>query len=368
VKLTVQTQPRILVVDDDPIICAFLGEMLEELDAQVSYANTGEAAFKQALEINPDVVLLDINLPDVSGIEICQRMKSLPELVRTPIVFVTALSEIESEAEAIKAGATGFIPKPPHRALVMANVQNALRLRAMNDEIDRLVDYREKLTHMIVHDINNLLTVNLSNADLLMLHPEMPTHLNKLAESVYNSAHDIKVMTAGLLDVAKLESQTLPVNLETINVSELIQQRSKLVTHQLKSRSLNFAMEETKNPAYATADGYLLARVIDNLLFNAIKFCPVGGQITSTVSGDKDSTTIALTNDGPAIPRELHDKIFAPFAQIESSNSKARLGVGLGLALCRMASMAMNGRIDLESPVQPRTDGVQFMVTLPTSD
>jgi signal transduction histidine kinase len=173
------------------------------------------------------------------------------------------------------------------------------------------------------------------------------------------------MMTTSLLDVAKLESQTLPLSIERIDVSELVRQRAHLVNHQMKSRSLSFNLVNNQPPSLANADAYLLTRVIDNLLFNAIKFCPNGGTITASFTGSESESTMALANDGPPIPAEYHDKIFAAFGQIESQQQRSSRGVGLGLALCRMASLAMNGNIAVESPLVPRQDGVCFKVTLP---
>jgi len=136
-QLTVEQQSRILVIDDDPGTIRLLANILQGY-GKVYFTTQGSDALKMAQSINPDLILLDIVMPDRDGLKICREIKADPSLVEIPILFVTSYTDTEMEARALETGALDFIHKPPHPQVVKARVGNYLALKHRTDQLRML--------------------------------------------------------------------------------------------------------------------------------------------------------------------------------------------------------------------------------------
>lgn len=361
-------KPRVLIVDDEPINVKLLEAIIDPMDIAETYtALNGTQALEMASTVYPDVILLDIKMPDIDGIEVCRRLKENKKTQNIPVVFVTAFTDVEIHASAVEAGGIGFITKPVQVILVEASVRNAIRMKQLSDEVDKLIQHRATLTHMIVHDINNLLSLVISYSGFLLKDKTMSQQSIEDCTLVAKSARNIQFMTRSLLDVEKLESGTLPISIKEINIVELSEQRSQLFQSQARDRSINMELHKPSQDIIVQADEDLLSRVFDNLITNAIKFCSEKGSIEIGFSPGEVMGTVSITNDGAPVPREYHEKIFEKFAQYEVHEATGRKGVGLGLTFCKMALETMKGTITVESPVAGREDGVRFVFQLPVA-
>lgn len=357
--------PKVLIVDDEPRNLRLLGAMVAPIGVETHTASSGGQALEMILKVSPDVILLDIMMPDMDGIEVCRKLKENRTTRNIPVVFVTALEDIKYQASAIEAGGIGFIIKPVQQILVHASVKNAIRLKQLSDEVDELMQQRASLTSMIVHDINNLLSVNLAYAQIMLLDNTLPPKVMENLARIEKSAKDIQAMTSSLLEVEKFESGTMPISLEAVDTGQLVEQRAKLLILQATERGIRLELPKPVENAIVLADRALLSRVLDNLISNAVKFCPDQGAIEIKVSANEGSGEVAVTNDGLPIPPEYHERIFEKFAQVEFRQATGRKGVGLGLAFCKMALEVMGGTIAVESPVAGREDGTRFVFRLP---
>ncbi len=357
--------PKVLIVDDEPGNVRLLKAMIAPLGVESFTASNGSQALKMTAKISPDMILLDISMPDMDGIEVCRRLKNDDATRNIPVVFVTGLSDVEDHAAAVEAGGIGFVTKPVDRVLVHASVRNAIRVKHLSDEVAELMRQRASLTRMLVHDINNLLTVSFSCAQMMLLDETLPPSLNHYVVAIEKSNREMQEMAESLLDVEKLESGAMEVSLKPVKLAELAEQRANLLVSQAVDRGIRLELPKPAGEVNVRADQNLLTRVLDNLIFNAIKFCPPQGSIEIHISEKGDRGEIAVTNDGPPIPKEYHERIFEKFAQVEVRQATDRKGVGLGLAFCKMALEAMDGTISVESPVPGREDGCRFVVRLP---
>jgi two-component system sensor histidine kinase/response regulator len=359
--------PKVLIVDDEPRNVRLLEAMVTPLGVEAFTASSGSHALEMTTKVSPDAILLDIMMPGMDGIEVCLRLKKDRTTQNIPVIFVTALTDVQNHAVAVEAGGIGFVTKPIQRLLLEASVRSAIRMKRLSDEVDELMRQRASLTHMIVHDINNLLTINLGFAQLTLEDDTLPSSLREYVTTIEKSSNDIKTMTQSLLEVEKLESGTMPVSLGAVNLWELAEQRMSLLISQAAERGIHLDMQKLTEEIIAQADEDLLARVLDNLIFNAVKFCPDKGSIEINISRNEGMTEIRVTNDGAPIPKEFHERIFEKFAQVEVRQATGRKGVGLGLTFCKMALDAMGGTISVESPVPGREGGTRFVVRLPTA-
>ena len=357
--------PKVLIVDDEPGNVRLLEVMITPLGVEVFTASNGNQALEMAAKISPDIILLDIFMPGMDGIEVCRRLKKDSNTLNIPVVFVTALSDVEDHAAAVEAGGIGFVTKPVEPVLVHASVRNAIRMKHLSDEVAELLRQRASLTRMLVHDMNNLLTVGLTCAQMMLSDETLPPSLIHYAAAIEKSNKEMQEMARSLLDVEKLESGAMEVSLKAVKLVDLAEQRANLLVSQAVDRGVELELPKLAGEVSVRADQYLLTRVLDNLIFNAIKFCPRQGSIQIHISEKEGMGEVAVTNDGPPIPKEFHERIFEKFAQVEVRQATDRKGVGLGLTFCKMALQAMDGTISVESPVPGRQDGTRFVVRLP---
>lgn len=361
-------KPKVLIVDDISSNVELLGAMVSLMGVEACTASSGSQALEMAAQLSPDVILLDILMPGMDGIEVCRRLKENSATRNIPVIFVTAYGDIQRQVAAVEAGGIGFIVQPAVRGLVEASVRSALRMKQLSDEVEELMAQRANLTHMIVHDITNLLTVSLGHAAMLLSDETLPAVVRENLAAILKSSQDIRFITASLLDVEKLESGTLAISLDSVNLWELIEERAQLLTSQAKERGVRLELRKPSENVIVRADRILLSRVLDNLIFNAVKFCPDRGLVDLGVFSKDSTWTVAVTNDGPPIPPQYHERIFERFVQVEAVKATGRRGVGLGLAFCKMALEAMGGAIAVESPVAGREDGARFLFRLPLAE
>ena len=346
-------RPKVLIVEDEARNIKLLEEMVAPMGVETCIASSSSQAMEMARTGSPDLILVDIMMPGLDGIEMDRLLKQDRATRNIPVVYVT--------------GGVGFITKPVLDILVETSVRNALRMKQLSDEVERLMRQRASLTHMIIHDINNLLAVSLGYASMLLSIENLEPTIRKAVTAIEKSGRDLQIITSSLLDVEKLESGTLQIFPEAVNMWELAADRAGLLASQTEARGIRLELQRPTEDVTVRADRGLLSRVLDNLLFNAIKFCPDHGSVSLGVSSGDGTTATAITNDGPPIPPEHHERIFEKFAQVEVGQATDRKGVGLGLAFCKMAVEAMKGTIAVESPVAERKGGVRFVFRLPVA-
>ena len=198
---------RILIVDDLEANRVLLQEILELDGLEVMLAQDGAEALRAISESAPDLVLLDVNMPGMDGLEVCRRLRADPETEALPIILVTALSERAHRLEGISAGANDYLTKPIDRPDLLLRVRNALRLRRLHAEVaeqlrrlEQLEQMRDGLVHMLVHDLRTPLTgitvylqlalervAELGDADLTESLRDMGTSVTRLTVRVYKS-------------------------------------------------------------------------------------------------------------------------------------------------------------------------------------
>src|SRR4051812_47414884 len=192
--------PKILVVDDQPINVQLLKRKLEREDMIVATSYSGREALDMVKAAKPDLILLDVMMPEMDGIEVCQRLQADDETKTIPIIFVTARTSKEGKIEGLSVGAVDYITKPIDLDETLARVQTQLRFVAINREMldlqRRLVEARRAatigaVTQGIAHNLNNLLGVVIGYLDLIKAYYDKPEQVKKNAMHVEEAVHRI---------------------------------------------------------------------------------------------------------------------------------------------------------------------------------
>lgn len=359
----------ILIVDDEPDNFDALETLLsvseafrgKEQDYQLQYSASGQHAISTLDTFNPDLILLDMMMPGMDGIEVCQKIKAMPQWRSVPIIMVTALTSKKDLARSLKSGADDFISKPVNSLELGARVQSMLRIKHQYDNLQTLLKQREDMVNMVVHDLRNPLSSVLFGLELLNS-SEYPKEKQKqkLAQ-IYSSAQGLQVLIDDLLQIASLESGKLrlsPVEIDPCNLIESAVSGFQAIVAQ-KNQSLVSKLPE-ESSRKISVDTNMMRRTLDNLLSNAIKFSPRHSQITVQAeflsSGD---CKIQVIDSGPGVPDELQQKIFEKYEI--GSLMPGIPQIGLGLAFCKMSVEAHGGDISVRNN-QPK--GAIFEIIL----
>jgi signal transduction histidine kinase len=372
-----ETTPDVLVVDDTPANLQLLTGMLKKHGYRVRPVPSGRLAIQAVRKIKPDLILLDINMPDMNGYEVCEYFKADAALKDIPVIFISALDETIDKIKAFSAGGVDYITKPFQFNEVEARVQTHLKLRGIQvelelrnsqlqtsfEEVKKLEELQNNLTHMIIHDMRSPLLGVTGFLEILALKGGKTMTSNDLAilSGARSSALVLVDMVNSLLDVCRLEQGQMPLNLGILDLDVLIGNALASLGSLTGKVSLHY-----QKPTLATlvkCDANLITRVIANLVGNSIKYTPKDGQVTVSFEDIGDGTVKLWVSDtGSGILHEYHQKIFDKFGQVKTQHSNTRYSTGLGLAFCKLAVEAHGGKIGVESEIGK---GSTFWIILP---
>ena len=354
-----------MVVDDTVANLKLLDEMLSKQGYRVRSFPRGRLALAAAAREMPDLILLDIQMPEMNGYEVCERFKADPVLGGIPIIFISAQHESMDKVRAFAVGGVDYVTKPFQFAEVDARVRTHLELRRQKLELQvsyqRLQDLeqlRDNLAHMVVHDMRSPLFAMMMALDLVKINiPDPPEKAAKYLRMAESNVGRLTEMVNQLLDISRLEAGRMPLNLAFSNVSLTVQTVMDSLSTTAGDRRVTLKAPE---PVFASYDQDVVGRVLTNLLSNAIKFTVASDEVEISVARLETSARIAVTDHGPEIPAEFREKIFEKFAQVDGE--KRKYGTGLGLTFCKLAVEAHGGAIGVESDPEK---GNSFWFTLP---
>jgi signal transduction histidine kinase len=364
----------ILVVDDNEANRALARSTLEDEGHRVVLANDGRGALEALERETPDCVLLDVRMPDMNGFEACRRIRSLPSGRELPVIFLTALRDVDTFDQALAVGGDDFLTKPVRPPELVARVQTMLKLRQMRaelrehyellkhqrDDLLRLQLQKERLTAFLVHDLKNPVNSMDLHAQLLLRDPGLSPNARNSAMHIRDEARQLARMIVNLLDLSKGDEGKLFANRSNLALGPLVATTVAELAANAESRKVSIETSIEVEGIYADAD--LLRRLLANLIENALRHAPPGTAVRVTASGHEEAIELCVADSGPGVPVELRERIFDPFVQVEGSGRpETRAGRGLGLAFCRLAVTAHEGTIRVEDA----NPGAIFCVRLP---
>ena len=371
---------KVLIVEDSQESIDLLVYFLKPAGYEIITAMDGIEAIQFIEKSLPDIILLDIMLPQLDGFQVCERLKKNDRTFHIPIVMITALKELKDKIRALEAGADDFISKPFDSVELLARVKSLLRLKfyydemiQKNRELERQQQFllredllKKELTNLIVHDMKNPLFVIQGN--LQMMNMQKKAGINDIDEKytkrIERSSRGLLRMILNLLDISRLEQKTMklepvPVNLQKL-VRETIEYFCDIPEHSSKRLQLKF--DDNLLEAYVDRD--VFERILDNLFNYVFPNTPENqGILVRLERGKEGFVLLKVYHEGPPIPKEYHEQIFKKFAQAELKKSGFRPARGLGLIFCKFALNAHGGDIQINPEY---TKGNCFEMKIPT--
>ena len=401
-------QYRILIVDDEANNRKLLHQILKD-NYQLSFSVDGKQALEIANKIIPDLILLDIMMPEMDGYEVCQKLKSQLKTNKIPVIFTTAMNEIEDELHGFETGCVDYIIKPFSPPIVMARVKTHLKLKdaletmaSQNKKLEReknkVTQNNLELEHRVTERTAQLESTNFNLQNTL----KQARDLAKKAESaniaksqfLANMSHEIRTPMNGIiaatdlalaeglkpeienyiriahdsgqsllkiindiLDFSKIESGYLEIENLPFALKETIDSIIEMLFAEFKEKGIDLSLKIDPNlPEILVGDSMRLRQVITNLVNNALKFTNTGGLITIGVNQKKVGIhhgkimlDFYIKDTGGGIKSKHLDNLFNPFTQADPSSTRKYGGTGLGLSISKKIVEKMNGEIDIKS-------------------
>ncbi|WP_414619834.1 response regulator [Calothrix sp. CCY 0018] len=365
-----EKKDRILVIDDIFDNLLVIETILEDEGYEIEIQENSTLALKMVEQSPPDLILLDVMMPEIDGYEFTRRIRQNQKLPFIPILLITAYDSI-SVVEGLDAGADDFIRKPVDADELQARVRSLLRLKHSIDERDHMASLRQDFVSRFTHDLRTPLAA--SNRILKLLREgrffEISPDIEQIFTTMITSNDDLLHMVNSLLEVYRYEADCKKINFDQINIYDLVrdvvQELAPLAEEKeltLKSNLEKLENNNTENSELYTifADRIEIKRVLTNLIGNAIKFTQTGF-IELNLQLNSDTVQIKIKDTGAGIAPEEQAILFERFRPGKHKNS----GSGLGLYLSRRIIEAHKGSINVESE---SGNGSTFTIGLPKSD
>ncbi len=387
----------ILIVDDELNNLQLLSELFSQHNYKVRATRTGKEAMVSIRSSKPDILLLDIKLPDINGFEICSTIKADSELNGFPILFLSALNETKDIVHGFEVGGADFITKPFKEEEVIARTRTHIQVKQLRDKIEQQsenlklsnrkleeeiakskeVEYirrkneelqelnatKDKFFSIIAHDLRSplssflgLIKMIASNITTIPLE-EARNMILVLQKSAENTVR----LLENLLLWSRLQRNTISFNPEKCNLSTIIEQNLSLVEIPLKQKEITLK-NNVFGDRYVYSDTQMLSTVIRNLLSNAIKFTPRGGTVEILAEETGSDIRISIKDSGIGMNQTMINDLFHIDRKTMRLGTERESSTGLGLILCKEFVKKNRGKIQVESTVDR---GSCFSFTMP---
>ncbi|WP_373825042.1 response regulator [Bacteroides heparinolyticus] len=362
---------KILIVDDVMSNVLLLRVLLTNEKFTIATANNGRQALEQVKKESPDLILLDVMMPDLSGFEVAQQLKANPDTAEIPIIFLTALNGTADIVKGFQVGGSDFISKPFNKEELIIRVTHQISLVAAKrlilsktEELQRSIAGRDKLYSVIAHDLRSPMGSIKMVLNMLILN--LPAE--KIGEEMYEllimanqTTEDVFSLLDNLLKWTKSQIGKLNVVYQDVNLVELTD--SVIDIFNMVAKLKKITIKETKSDKImVNADIDMLKTVVRNLLSNAIKFSKENSEVLVTIKEEDDMAVVSVQDYGCGISEEGQKKLLHTDTHFSTFGTNNEEGSGLGLLLCKDFVMKNGGKLWFTSKEK---EGSTFSFSIP---
>jgi signal transduction histidine kinase len=386
---------NILLVDDEPSNLVVLEAILGDLGQNLVRASSGEDALRRLLDQEFAVVLLDVRMPGLDGLETARLIRDREKSRLTPIIFLSAYDDPDSVVRAYELGAVDYLQKPLVPVILRAKVnafveqfrrteqikQQAEQLRQLErreferqlaeekhrwvvEQLREDAKRKDEFLAVLGHELRNPLAPLRNAAQILRLGQADPAALAQAREIIDRQVAQLARLVDDLLDVSRITRGKIALRKQSVELAAVVAQAVETCRPLLDARRHALHLSLPKAPVWLEADPARLNQVITNLLTNAARYSNDDGQIWLRAECQGAAVSVQVRDTGIGIPADMLDRVFELFTQVDSSRgSTAQGGLGIGLTLARSLVELHGGTITAASPGPGQ--GSEFTVRLP---
>lgn len=363
---------KILLIDDSIQNLKLLGNMLREKNYQIALARDGKEGLELARMIYPDLILLDIMMPDLDGYEVCKQLKDDNQTKDIPVIFLTAKTSNEDLVRGFQIGGVDYITKPFNKEELFMRLKTHLDLKKAHDKISsqaetlrELNETKDKMFSVISHDLRAPLGGIKSMLDLIYEDNSEKLEISRRSlDSLKNAADQTYNLLENLLYWSRSQRGNLVNNPEVINIYELVLENIELLRTMSKNKNIEL-LNKVDEDIYAYADRNMIKTVLRNLIINAIKFTDEKGTVSISCKESNGKVEIEVADNGIGIQQSNLEKILNHKEYYTTFGTKREKGSGLGLNLCIDFIQRNNGELFIDSEYGK---GSTFTFTLPSGN
>ena len=366
----VKSDYKILIVDDVMSNVLLLKILLTNEKYQVCTANCGNMCIEQAKAEKPDLILLDVMMPDISGFDAAQILKKDPETAHIPIIFLTALNNPSDLVHGFQVGANDFLTKPFNKEELVVRVFHQIKLVAatriiehQNEELRATISTRDKMYSVIAHDLRSPMASIRMVLNLVVnaMSPEIiGPELFELLDKANRESEEVHDLLDNLLKWTKSQTGRLTVVRQDLDLNDIIPGVVDIFEMIAQTKKIELKYQGSSNPVVVIADNDMLKTIVRNFLSNAIKFSPENSSIEISLNVEGDFAKVSVRDHGVGIASERIDSIFKKGETTYGTGGEE--GSGLGLQLCADFARKIDGDVMVESVLG---EGSTFSVLVP---
>lgn len=371
----------VLIVDDTEANVILLSHVLKAEGFNIMVAFNGADTLEILEARKPDLILLDVMMPEMSGYEVCSRINEIDDLKHIPVIFLSALSETSNKVEGFESGGVDYITKPFQKEEVLARIKNHLYLAKLQKEreeqiqvlkereaeLENLNRKKDSLIRMVSHDIKNPLVGIVGITKMINERPDMLDQQKKeMLEAVEKSGAKLLDMVQTMLDNDSSNSFKEELNTRVVYLGKLIDRVISVNKPKAIFKEIGLGVADTDFEGSMILDEEKIEVLLNNLVSNALKFTPKGGKVSLSFSHEGDHGLFKVSDTGIGIPEESREGLFSSREDVKREvvlGTNGEKGTGLGLDVVLKYVELHNGKIWVESKVG---EGSTFYIQLPT--
>lgn len=363
-------EPTILVVDDTEDNLDLLEFALKRKPIRLLRATSGKQCLAIAEEKNPEIILLDIQMPEMDGFETLKRLRANPITAKIPVIFLTAQKkDVESIAKGLALGADQYLTKPIDTEELLVRTKMLIRIKKTEAELERT---KADFMAMLVHDLRSPLIGIKSVMELVQdAPPGVPLsgdHI-ELLQSAQTSAKKLLELISDFLDLSKYEAGNITLEKSNVPVSRIVEPILTQMALQFKQKNITVTADYAPGLPDVYADPGKTEQVVMNFLSNAQKFTKSGGTIRIKAETDPENkdgkfVRVSITDNGVGIHPDEIPALFSRYQQASSAKTIKQKGTGLGLLICKLIVETQGGTVAVHS--DPGKETI-FSFTLPVA-
>jgi two-component system, sensor histidine kinase and response regulator len=355
---------KILIVDDNLKNVELAVSLLQSENYEIAIANSGYDALEMLKEFVPDLILLDIMMPEMDGYEVCKIIKSQNQFKDIPILFLTAKTEPDDIIKGFKSGGVDYIKKPFNQDELIVRVSTHINLKHSLDIVIRQNEEKTALLSITAHDLKNLLQAIWGLLDILEIKIDR-LEKEDILEIIYDIKNSTKTaihITKDLLDLHKYEAGKFNLLLTTFSPFDILMSLIDQYQRISEEKQIKIIFKNSIEDILIYADKNKFERVLENLISNAVKFSPFNTKIIISLMQKQNSLVISFKDEGPGLSDNDKKQLFKKFAKLSPKPTGGETSSGLGLSIVKLLTESMHGSVYCISELG---NGSEFFVEFP---